>query len=80
MKRFKMPTAYAILAGLIVAVAVATWVVPTGQYDYVDGAPVAGEFVPDPEMEAEIAEKEQQALEKLGMADPTPAPESAGAN
>ena len=26
---------------------------------YPDGAPVAGEFVPDPEMEAEIAEKEQ---------------------
>ena len=44
MKRFKMPTAYAILAGLIVAVAVATWVVPTGQYDYVDGAPVAGSY------------------------------------
>ena len=44
MKRFKMPTAYAILTGLIVAVAVATWVVPTGQYDYVDGAPVAGSY------------------------------------
>ena len=47
---------------------------------YPDGAPVEGEFVPDPEMEAAIAEKEQQALEKLGMADPTPAPESAGTN
>ncbi len=44
MKRFKMPTAYAILAGLIVAVAIATWLVPTGQYDYVDGLPVAGSY------------------------------------
>ena len=44
MKRFKMPTAYAILAGLIVAVAVATWLIPTGQYDYVDGTPVAGSY------------------------------------
>ena len=44
MKRFKMPTAYAILAGLIVAVAIATWFIPTGQYDYVDGTPVAGSY------------------------------------
>ena len=39
-----MPTAYAILAGLIVAVAVATWFIPTGQYDYVNGTPVAGSY------------------------------------
>ena len=44
LKNFKMPTAYAILAGLIVAVAVATWFIPTGQYDYVDGTPVAGSY------------------------------------
>lgn len=44
MKKFKMPTAYAILSGLIVAVAIATWIVPTGQYDYVDGVPVAGSY------------------------------------
>lgn len=44
MKRFKMPTAYAILAGLIVAVAIATWLIPTGQYDYADGTPVAGSY------------------------------------
>ena len=37
---------------------------------YPDGAPVVGEFVPDPEMEAEIAQKEQKALEELGLADP----------
>ena len=39
-----MPTAYAILTGLIIAVAVATWVVPAGQYDYVDELPVAGSY------------------------------------
>ena len=44
LKNFKMPTAYAILAGLIVAVAVATWFIPTGQYDYVNGTPVAGSY------------------------------------
>lgn len=44
MKRFKMPTAYAILAGLIVAVAVSTWLIPAGQYTYVDGLPVSGSY------------------------------------
>ena len=44
MKQFKMPTAYAILAGLIVAVAIATWIIPAGQYDYVDGLPIAGSY------------------------------------
>lgn len=39
-----MPTAYAILVGLIVVVAVATWFVPAGQYDYVEGAPVPGSY------------------------------------
>lgn len=47
---------------------------------YPDGAPVVGDFVPDPEMEAEIAQKEQEALKQLGMLDPTSAPESAGEN
>ena len=37
MKKFKMPTAYAILAGLIAAVALSTWIIPAGQYTYVDG-------------------------------------------
>ena len=44
MKNFKMPTAYAILAVLLAAVAAATWIIPTGQYDYVNGAPVAGSY------------------------------------
>ena len=44
MKQFKMPTAYAILTGLIVAVAIATWIIPAGQYDYVDGLPIAGSY------------------------------------
>ena len=44
MKKFKMPTAYAILAVLIVAVAAATWVIPAGEYDLADGVPVAGSY------------------------------------
>lgn len=35
-KKFKMPTAYTILALIIIAVAILTWVVPAGQYNYVD--------------------------------------------
>ncbi|WP_066174845.1 YfcC family protein [Bacillus marinisedimentorum] len=36
MKRFKMPTAFSILFIIIAAVALLTWVVPAGQYEYVD--------------------------------------------
>ena len=44
MSKFKMPTAYTILLGLIILVAIATWFVPAGQYDYADGVPVAGTY------------------------------------
>jgi uncharacterized ion transporter superfamily protein YfcC len=36
MKRFKMPTAYTILISIIIIVAILTWFVPAGQYEYVD--------------------------------------------
>ncbi len=42
--KFQMPSAYAILFLLIVLVAVATWFIPAGAYDYVDGVPVAGTY------------------------------------
>ena len=42
--KFRMPTAYSILFLLIIAVAVATWFIPAGAYDYVDGVPVAGTY------------------------------------
>lgn len=45
-KKFKMPTAYTILAIIIVAVAILTWVVPAGQYTYVD--PKANRLQPIP--------------------------------
>lgn len=34
MSKFKMPTAYTILFSLIILVAVLTWIIPSGQYDY----------------------------------------------
>ena len=37
-----MPTAYTILFLLLILVAAATWIIPAGSYDYVDGVPVAG--------------------------------------
>ena len=43
-KKFHMPTAYTILFLLIILVAVATWFIPAGAYDYVDGVPVAGSY------------------------------------
>ena len=35
-----MPTAYTILFLLLILVAAATWIIPAGSYDYVDGVPV----------------------------------------
>ena len=42
--KFRMPTAYTILFLLIILVAVATWLVPAGAYQYVNEAPVAGSY------------------------------------
>ena len=42
--KFRMPTAYTILFLLIILVAIATWLIPAGTYDYVDGVPVAGTY------------------------------------
>ena len=39
-----MPTAYTILFLLIILVAVCTWLVPAGTYQYVDEVPVAGTY------------------------------------
>jgi len=45
MKGFKFPTAYTILFLLILVVAVATWFVPAGSYDYnEDGEPLPGTY------------------------------------
>ena len=44
--KFRMPTAYTILFLLIILVAAATWFIPSGAYDYVDGVPVAGTYHP----------------------------------
>lgn len=42
--KFRMPTAYTILFLLIILVALATWVIPAGTYDYVDGVPQTGTY------------------------------------
>ena len=43
--KFRMPTAYTILFLLILLVAAATWVIPSGSYDYVDGILSAGDYI-----------------------------------
>jgi uncharacterized ion transporter superfamily protein YfcC len=45
-RTFKFPTAYTILAILIVAVALLTYVIPAGRYDVQDGSPVPGTYQP----------------------------------
>ena len=42
--KFRMPTAYTILFVLIVLVAAATWSIPAGTYEQVDGVPQAGTY------------------------------------
>lgn len=44
-RRFTLPSAYTILFGLIVTMAIATWLVPAGEYDVDgDGSPVPGTY------------------------------------
>lgn len=44
-KGFKFPTAYTILFLLILLVAVGTWIIPAGSYDYTeDGEPIPGSY------------------------------------
>lgn len=45
-KKFQMPTAYSILISIIIAVAALTWMIPAGQYEYVD--PTASKPQPIP--------------------------------
>ena len=44
-RKFKMPSAFSILFGIVALVALLTWVIPSGQYDLnADGEPIAGTY------------------------------------
>lgn len=43
-KKFKFPTAFTILVLLLVFIALLTWVIPAGRFEYVDGSPVPGTY------------------------------------
>ena len=50
-KKFKMPSTYGTLAAFIILVALLSWVVPGGTYEYVDPTadklqPIAGSYQP----------------------------------
>jgi uncharacterized ion transporter superfamily protein YfcC len=45
-RTFKFPTAYTILALLIVVIGVLTYIIPAGRFEYVDGSPVPGTYQP----------------------------------
>lgn len=45
MRKFRMPTAYTILFGIVLLMILLTWVVPSGEYDHqADGEPIAGSY------------------------------------
>ena len=45
MRKFKMPTAYTVLFGIIIVMTLLTWVIPSGEYEYgVGGEPIAGSY------------------------------------
>ena len=45
MRKFRMPTAYTILLGIVLLMILLTWVVPSGEYDHQpDGEPIAGSY------------------------------------
>lgn len=46
MKKFRMPSAFTILFLIIIAIAILTWIVPAGSYEYVDETAAALEPVP----------------------------------
>ena len=48
-KKFKMPSSYVIIMGIVILVAILSWILPGGAYDYVDPTasklePIAGTF------------------------------------
>ena len=43
-RKFRMPTAYTILFCLILLVALSTWLIPAGSYDYADGIPISRSY------------------------------------
>ncbi len=44
-KKFSFPSAFTILFILLVLIALATWIIPAGSYDYdADGAPIPGTY------------------------------------
>ncbi len=48
-RKFAFPSAFTILFLLLVLIALATWVIPSGSYDYdADGAPIPGTYHPVP--------------------------------
>lgn len=45
MRKFRMPTAYTVLFGIIIVMTILTWVIPSGAYEYSDnGEPIAGSY------------------------------------
>lgn len=63
MKKFRMPSAFTILFLIIIVIAVLTWIVPAGSYEYVDET--ASSLEPVPGTYREIAQNPQGFWEVL---------------
>ena len=45
MRKFKMPTAYTVLFGILLVMTILTWIIPSGSYEYTEtGEPIAGSY------------------------------------
>lgn len=64
-KKLKMPSAYTILFSIIIVVAILTWIIPSGQYSYVD--PSAIKKTPIPET-YHLVEQNPQGITDVLMA------------
>ena len=63
MKKFRMPSAFSILFLIIIIIAILTWIVPAGTYDYVDDT--AASLDPIPGTHTQTAQNPQGLWEVL---------------
>ena len=66
MSKFKLPSAYTILFGLIIVVGIATYIVPAGEYDR-ETNEALGRDVPVPGTYKEVAANPEHLGAKIGF-------------
>ena len=72
-KRFKFPTAFTVLAGVLLLVWIASFFVPAGRYELKDGSPVPGTYHKLPSCSAVAAGGTAIVVESPGETGTAPA-------